>query len=184
MTSQIQIKDRQFTLSIPEKEILDAIRRIAVQMERELKDLQPLFICVLNGAFMFAADLMKMLNFPCEITFVRFKSYEGTNIGGQVREIQGLVEDIENRHVVILEDIIDTGRTVVRLKERISTLNPASVRIAALLFKPDALLEDVRPDYAAIRISNDFIVGYGLDYDGWGRNLRDIYQLRIMELRI
>jgi hypoxanthine phosphoribosyltransferase len=178
MTSQIRIKDKQFTLSISEEEISSAIRQTALQMEPELKDLRPLFICVLNGAFMFASDLLKQLNFPCEITFVRFKSYEGTNTDGHVREIQGLVESVAGRHVVILEDIVDTGHTIARLKERIAVLRPASLRVATLLFKPDAVVENVRPDYVAIRIPNDFIVGYGLDYDGWGRNLRNIYQLR------
>ncbi|MDR2628258.1 MAG: hypoxanthine phosphoribosyltransferase [Dysgonamonadaceae bacterium] len=178
MTQLVQIKDRQFVRFISEEKIVDAIRRIAAQMEADLKDLQPLFVCVLKGAFMFSSDLLKLLDFPCEITFVRLKSYEGTIAGSRVEEIQGLVEDVENRHVVILEDIIDTGRTVASLLVRMSALKPASVRVAALFFKPDAMVEDVRPDYAAIVIPNDFIVGYGLDYDGWGRNLKHVYRLK------
>jgi hypoxanthine phosphoribosyltransferase len=177
MTSHIQIKDKHFNLFISEKEILDAIRQTAIKMEQDLKDLQPLFICVLNGAFMFASDLLKLFDFPCEITFIRLKSYEGTQTDGRIKEVQGLIENIENRHVVILEDIIDTGHTIARLKTYIQSQQPASFRIASLLFKPDALLNDIQPDYAALRIPNDFIVGYGLDYDGLGRNLRNIYKI-------
>ncbi|MDR1121105.1 MAG: hypoxanthine phosphoribosyltransferase [Dysgonamonadaceae bacterium] len=178
MTSQIQIKDKHFNLFLSEKEILDAIRQTAIKMEQDLKELQPLFICVLNGAFMFASDLLKLFDFPCEITFIRLKSYEGTQTDGRVKEVQGLIEKIENRHVVILEDIIDTGHTVARLKAYILSQQPASFRVASLLFKPGALLNDIQPDYAAIHIPNDFIVGYGLDYDGLGRNLRNIYKIK------
>jgi hypoxanthine phosphoribosyltransferase len=177
MMSQIQIKDKYFSLFISEKEIADAIRQIAVDMEQDLKDLQPLFICVLNGAFMFASDLLKSFDFPCEITFVRLKSYEGTQTSGRIKEVQGLVENIENRHVVILEDIIDTGYTIARLQTYIQSQKPASLRIAGFLFKPEALLNDIQPDYTALRIPNDFIVGYGLDYDGLGRNLKNIYKI-------
>jgi hypoxanthine phosphoribosyltransferase len=178
MTHQIQINDKHFFLAFSEKEIMDAIRLVALQIELDVKNLQPLFICVLNGAFMFASDLLKCLDFPCEITFVRFESYEGTSTTGRVKEIQGLTENIENRHVIILEDVIDSGLTISYILERISAQRPASVRVASLLFKPAALRKDVKPDYAALIIPDYFIVGYGLDYDGWGRNLRNIYKIR------
>lgn len=175
--SKIQIKDKHFVLSIPEKEILASVAEIAKQINEDLKDKRPLFICVLNGAFMFASDLLKHLGFPCEVTFIRLKSYEGTSSSGQVKEVHGLIEDIENRHVVVLEDIIDTGHTIDNLRKYLLTKNPQSLRVATMLFKPEALVKDVRPDYAAMEIPNDFIVGYGLDYEGFGRNLRDIYRI-------
>ena len=175
--SRIAVKDKQFVLSISEKEIIGSITRIAEKMNQELKDKQPLFICVLNGAFMFASDLMKQLDFPCEITFIRLKSYEGTLTEGNVKEIQGLVENVEGRNVVIVEDIIDTGHTIDNLQKYLLSKKPQSVKIAALLFKPNALVRDVKPDYVAMEIPNDFIVGYGLDYDGYGRNLKDIYRV-------
>lgn len=175
--SRIQIKDKHFVLSIEEKEIVGAISGMAKQMNEELKDKQPLFICVLNGAFMFASDLLKQLEFPCEVTFIRLKSYDGTSTAGEVKEVHGLIEDVEDRNVVILEDIIDTGYTIENLQQYLLAKKPRSVKVASLLFKPKALIRDVTPDYVALEIPNDFIVGYGLDYDGYGRNLKDIYRV-------
>jgi len=175
--SKIQVKDKQFVLSIPEKDIVEAISKVAKQMGEDLRDKNPLFICVLNGAFMFASDLIKQFNFPCEITFIRLKSYEGTSTAGKVKEVHGLIEEIENRNVVVLEDIVDTGYTIENLQKYLLSKNPQSVKVATLLFKPKALLREVKPDYTALEIPNDFIVGYGLDYDGYGRNLKDIYRV-------
>lgn len=175
--SRIQIKDKHFVLSIPEAEIVAAINRVAKQMNEDLKDKQPLFVCVLNGAFMFASDLLKQLDFPCEVTFIRLKSYEGTSTAGNVKEVHGLIEEVENRNVVILEDIIDTGYTIENLQKYLIAKKTRSVKIASLLFKPDALIRDVKPDYVAMEIPSDFIVGYGLDYDGFGRNFKDIYRV-------
>jgi len=175
--SEIWVKDKKFCLFLSENEILKGITHIAEDISRDLKESDPLFICVLNGAFMFASDLIKQLDFPCELCFVRLKSYEGTKTGGNVKEIYGLIEDIKNRNVVILEDIIDTGYTMYGLMENLSKKKPASLRIATLLFKPAALRLAVKPDYIAIEIPNDFIVGYGLDYEGHGRNLRNIYKI-------
>lgn len=173
--SRIQIKDKHFVLSIPEADIVKAIAKVASQIENDLKEKNPLFICVLNGAFMFASDLLKQVNFPCEITFIRLKSYEGTSTAGEVKEVHGLIEEITGRHVVIVEDIIDTGYTIENLQNYLLAQNPQSISVATLLFKPKALIRDIKPTYTAMEIPNDFIVGYGLDYDGYGRNLRDIY---------
>ncbi|GHV20627.1 hypoxanthine phosphoribosyltransferase [Bacteroidia bacterium] len=174
----IQIKDKFFELFIPEEKILKEVQRVADQIGNDMLGKNPLFICVLNGAFMFASDLIKRLDFPCEVTFIRLKSYEGTGTEGLVKEIHGLIESVTDRNVVIVEDIIDTGHTICQLIETISKDNPASLKVATLLFKPEALKIKVSPDYVAMDIPSDFIVGYGLDYDGHGRNLRDIYKLR------
>jgi hypoxanthine phosphoribosyltransferase len=176
--TEVQLKDKKFELFIPEKVITKEIKRVAMNVARDMKEKNPLFICVLNGAFMFASDLIKRINVPCEVGFIRLKSYHGTQSSGSVKEIQGLVENIENRHVVIIEDIIDTGHTMSYLMNKLKTERPASVKIACLLFKPNALEIDIKPDYCALEIPNDFIVGYGLDYDGLGRNLKDIYKIK------
>lgn len=127
---------------------------------------------------MFASDLIGLFNHPCEVTFIRLKSYQGTDRSGKMKEIQGLTEDIKGRHIVIVEDIIDTGHTMSYLMKMLEEKEPASIKIATLLFKPKALQVDIKPDYVAKEIPNDFIVGYGLDYDGHGRNLRDIYKVK------
>ncbi|GHT10097.1 hypoxanthine phosphoribosyltransferase [Bacteroidia bacterium] len=176
--TEIRVRDKKFELFLPEDVILKGIKTVAESINRDLRDKNPLFICVLNGAFMFAADLMKQLDFPCEVSFIRLKSYQGTKAGGAVKEVQGLNESIENRHVVIIEDIIDTGHTMYYLMEKMKGEHPASLKVATLLFKPTALQSDIRPDYVAIEIPNDFIVGYGLDYDGHGRNLNSIYKIK------
>jgi len=176
--TNVQLKDKKFELLIPEKVIVKEIRRIAKEIERDMKDKYPLFICVLNGAFIFASELIKRMNFSCEVGFIRIKSYDGTQSSGSIKEMQGFVENIENRHVVIVEDIIDTGHTVSYLLNKLQVENPASIKIACMLFKPQALQTDTKPDYCALEIPNDFIVGYGLDYEGLGRNLKNIYKIK------
>lgn len=173
----VQIKDKQFGLTISEQEIQKAIQNIATRMNKDLKDKNPLFICVLNGAFMFAAELMKRLTIPLEVTFVKLSSYEGLMSTGKIKEVFGLTENISDRTIVIVEDIIDTGTTMANLIESLGSKNVAEVYVATLLLKPDALVNKVPLDYVAIEIPNDFIVGYGLDYDGYGRNLGAIYTL-------
>ena len=153
----IQIKDKRFTTFIPEEKILTEVARVADEINRDLSGSDPLFVSVLNGSFMFTADLMKRLDIPCEISFVK------------------LADDISGRTVVIVEDIVDTGLTMQRLLETLRAKNPKDIRIATLLVKPDKLQVDLKIDYVAMNIPNDFIVGYGLDYDGYGRNFRDIY---------
>lgn len=173
--STIQIKDKSFTTFITEDEILKEVSRVADEINRDLEGAEPLFLSVLNGSFMFTADLMKRVNIPCEISFVKLASYQGTSSTGKVKELVGLNEDIEGRTVVIVEDIIDTGFTMERLVETLRARNPKDIRIATLLVKPDKLQVKLDIDYVAMNIPNDFIVGYGLDYDGKGRNYRDIY---------
>ena len=173
----IQIKDKQFKTFIPEADILKEVARVADEINRDLADDNPLFISVLNGSFMFASDLMKYLVIPCEISFVKLASYEGTSSTGKVKELVGLNEDITGRTVVIVEDIVDTGLTMQRLLETLQALRPKEIRIATLLVKPDKLKVDLDIHYVAMRIPNDFIVGYGLDYEGFGRNYRDIYSV-------
>jgi len=171
----IQIKDKEFALSIPEIEILKAVKNVANQINNDLVGTNPLFICVLNGAFMFASDLMKEISFPCEITFVKLSSYDGLYTSGSVKEIIGLNESVVGRNVVVVEDIVDTGITMERILESLIAKGAKDIHVATFLQKPDALQRDIKIDYIAMKIPNDFIVGYGLDYDGYGRNLKDIY---------
>ena len=177
MSQIVTIKDRQFEKFIDFAQIQQAINKIAAEINEDLKDSQPIFLAVLNGSFMFAAELMKEINIPCEITFVRFSSYDGIETTNNVKRLIGLNEDIENRTVVILEDIVDSGNTIVELTTMLSQHNPKDVKVATLLFKPEALKREVTLDYVAMEIPNDFIVGYGLDYDGLGRNLKNIYKV-------
>ena len=172
---RIKLLDREFDLSIPYEKIDKAIEKIADKMNEELADKDPLMICILNGSFMFAADLMKKVDFPCEISFVKLSSYEGTGTTGTVKELIGLTENIEGRTIVILEDIIDTGITIEKIKKQLLGYSPKELKIASMLFKPEACKVDIDVDYLGLEIPNDFIVGYGLDYDGYGRNLPDIY---------
>ena len=175
MEKRVTLKDRTFRLSMPEADILAAVDRIAVRMTADLKDRQPLFLVVLNGAFMFAADLLKRVEIPAEVSFVKLSSYCGTESSGCVNEIIGLTQNVEGRTVVIVEDIVDSGLTMKRMTDMLRASGAGEIHIATLLSKPDALKYNVPLDYVAMEIPNDFIVGYGLDYDGLGRNLRDIY---------
>ena len=178
MKKVITIKDKQFDLFIEQAVIEQEIKRVADQMNAELEGRNPIFLVVLNGAFMFAAELMKRVSVSCEITFIRLASYRGTTSSQQVEEVLGLNENIEGRLVVIVEDIVDSGNTMSSLFKELKQFKPAEVKIATLLFKPAALTQKLHLDYVALEIPNDFIVGYGLDYDGYGRNLNDIYKVK------
>lgn len=173
----IKILDKDFQIYIPYEKINGAIVRIAEKMNEDLKGKEPLFISVLNGAFMFAADLFKELNFEAEISFVKFSSYQGMGTTGNVKKLIGLNESIEGRTVVILEDIVDSGYSMESLVAQLKALGPDEVKVATMLFKPKALVRDVKLDYVGLEIENDFIVGFGLDYNGRGRNLKDIYRV-------
>lgn len=177
MTQIVTIKDRQFEKFIDFEQIQTAIKKVATEINRDLHDKEPIFIAVLNGSFMFVGELMKEIDIECEITFVRFSSYQGLSSTNNVKELLGLTENIENRTVVVLEDIVDSGNTIVELKKALRKQNPKDIKVATLLFKPDALKQEVDLEYVAIEIPNDFIVGYGLDYDGYGRNLKNIYKV-------
>ncbi|MBO5549778.1 MAG: hypoxanthine phosphoribosyltransferase [Prevotella sp.] len=175
--SIVKIKDKTFKTSIPEAEILQHIKAVAARINKDMEGKNPLFLAVLNGSFMFAADLMKEITIPCEISFVKLASYQGVLSTGKVREVIGLNEDINGRTVVIVEDIIDTGRTMHQMLDSLQTRNPEAIHLCTLFVKPDKIEEPLDIEYAAFTIPNDFIVGYGLDYDQQGRNLREIYTL-------
>lgn len=175
--AKIKVIDKEFEISIPEEKILKAIDKVADKINRDLAGKNPLFVCVLNGAFMFASDLMKRISIPCEISFVKLASYSGTESTGTLKQLIGFNENIEGRTVVIIEDIVDTGNTMVKLFADIRKMNPADIRIATLLYKPEAYTKDITLDYVGLEIPNQFIVGYGLDYNGQARNLKDIYTL-------
>jgi hypoxanthine phosphoribosyltransferase len=174
---KITIKDKNFTVNIPSDTIQKRIEELAKQMNSDYKDKVPVFVCVLSGAFLFAADLFKRLTIDCEVSFIRVSSYSGTQSTGTVKSVVGISTDLKNRHVVVLEDIVDTGDTAVYLYEELKKHSPADVRFASLLLKPKALKHDVKVDYCGFEVPNDFLVGYGLDYDGLGRNYVDIYKL-------
>ena len=175
--SIIKINDRSFRVSLPESEIKERVRQLAQQMSKDLEGKNPLFLSVLNGAFIFAADLMREMTIPCEVSFVKLASYQGTTSTGKVQEVIGINENLSGRTVVIVEDIVESGQTMKRMIESIGTRNPASVQICALFFKPEKLKVDLTLDYVAFRIPDDFIVGYGLDYDQQGRGLKDVYTI-------
>lgn len=175
MNKQVKVRDRVFEVSLSEEKIKERVAQIAAEISKDLEGERPLFLAVLNGSFVFAADLMREVSIPCEITFVRMSSYVGTSSTGQVKELIGLKESIEGHTVVIVEDIIDSGLTMKDLLATLKAKNPKEVRIASLLVKPGNLKVDLDIPYCCFNIPNDFIVGYGLDYDGEGRNLKDIY---------
>ena len=175
--SIVTIKDKTFKTFIPEAEIKQRVKAVAEKINRDMADKNPLLLAVLNGSFMFAADLMRDITIPCEISFVKLASYQGTTSTGEITEVIGLNEDIAGRTVIIVEDIVDTGATMKRMIETLGTRNPESIHICTLLLKPDKLRVPLDIAYTAIEIPNDFILGYGLDYDQQGRNLRDIYTL-------
>lgn len=175
---QVKILDKTFKLYLPYEKIRSVVEEMADKMNEELLDKNPLFLCILNGSFMFAAELFKRINLvETEISFVKLASYSGDQTTGKVKQLIGLNEQIEGRTVVVLEDIVDTGITISNIREQLDKQNPKEVIIATLLLKPDALQKEVELDYVGLEIPNDFIVGYGLDYNGYGRNLIDIYSV-------
>jgi hypoxanthine phosphoribosyltransferase len=175
--SKIRIHDREFVKSISREEIDKEIKRVAAQINHDYAGKRPLFLGVLNGSFMFVADLLKNIELECEISFVKLSSYQGTETTGQVREVIGLSESLEGRDVIILEDIVDTGHTMHKMMQSLKNSNPASVEIASLFVKPARMQVPVDVKYTLFTIPDRFIVGYGLDYDGLGRNLPDVYDV-------
>jgi len=173
----IQILDKQFSHFITQDQIENSVKELAFRINEDYSGKDLVIVPVLNGAFMFAADLIKMLTINCEITFIKIASYQGTSSTGEVEEVLGLEKDISGRHVLIVEDIVDTGVTMNEVLKSLTELGPASIEIATFLQKPDALTRNLSLKYVGIKIPNKFVVGYGLDYDGYGRNLREIYVL-------
>ena len=175
--STVKIIDKTFKTSIAEEQIKQRVKELGQQISQDMDGKNPLLIGVLNGSFMFAADLLREITIPCEISFVKLASYEGILSTGKVKEVMGLNEDISGRTVIIVEDIVDTGRTMRQMLDSLSVRRPASIHICTLFVKPDKLEEPLNIDYAAFSIPNDFIVGYGLDYDQQGRGLKEIFTL-------
>ena len=176
--NSIKIKDKEFIPMISEVEIKERVKAVAGQISKDMAGKNPLLLAVLNGSFVFAADLMREITIPCEISFVKLASYQGTTSSGKVKEVIGINEDLSGRTVIIVEDIVESGLTMKRMIESIGTRNPESVHICTLLLKPDRLKTELNIEYTAFSIPNDFILGYGLDYDQQARGLRDIYVLR------
>ena len=171
----IRIKDKSFEVSIPNEEIQLKVKALAEKMNKDYAGKNPVFVCILNGAFVFMADLVRYLDFQPDIVFAKYSSYEGMNTTGKVKEVLGVSVDLEGKDVVVVEDIIDTGRTMSHVLPIFQAKGVASVKIATMLMKPEKLKCNIKVDYCAMEIPNDFIVGYGLDYDGLGRNYQDIY---------
>ena len=176
--ADVQIHDKIFTPFITAAQIQQRVAEMGALINTEYAGKKPLLIGVLNGSVIFMADLLRHIHSACEIGFIRVSSYQGTSSSGAVKNVMGLNDDLTGRDVIIVEDIIDTGDTAVYLIEEIRKKNPASLKFATILFKPAALKHDLRPDYVGFEIPPAFVVGYGLDYDGLGRNLADIYQLK------
>jgi hypoxanthine phosphoribosyltransferase len=173
----VKVHDKHFEPFISENAIQNEVSRIAKEMNGDLASKDPIFLGILNGAFMFASDLYKQLDFPCQITFLKLASYSGTQSTGTVKQLIGINRDLKDRVVVVLEDIVDTGVTLETIIRQLSGYQPAEIRVATFLHKPDATIKIVKLDYVGMEIPNDFILGYGLDYNGYGRNFKEIYRL-------
>ncbi len=176
---EVTYEGMTFEPYITAETIKNRIAEIGRDIVRDCGNTKPLFICVLNGAFPFASDLFREVeDIDAEITFVRLKSYDGMGSTGKVKEMMGLKENIEGRNVIVVEDIVDTGRTIAGLLETLRERKPAALKVATLLYKPDALEFDIKPDYIGFEIPKKFIIGFGLDLNGLARNLKDIYVLK------
>lgn len=173
----IKVKDKEFRIFITAGKIEMVVQQIADQLNHDYVEKNPLFMAVLNGSFMFAADLLRKITIPSQVSFVKFASYSGTSTTANVKELIGINEEIRSRNVIVLEDIIDTGITLDLLLNELIKYEPADVKIACLCHKPDAFVKSFKIDYSGMSIPNEFIVGYGLDYDGYGRNFPDIYKI-------
>lgn len=173
----VKAHDLYFKPFITKEQIAERIKLVGQQLSSDYKDKIPLFISILNGAYIFASDLTRAYSGDCEIAFVKLSSYSGLQSTGEVQELIGLNIDIQDRHVIVVEDIIDTGNTLSKFLKTLENLQPASVELASLLLKPDALKYPLDVKYLCFEIENKFVIGYGLDYNELGRNLPDIYQL-------
>lgn len=175
--SSITVHDKEFISYISSQEIDEQVARVAAEINRDYTGKKPLFIAILNGAFIFAADLFKCITLEAEICFIKLASYKGVKSTGKVITAIGLDVDLYNREVIIVEDIVDTGKTLAQFLPQLEHHHPASLKIASLLHKPDAMIHPIKIDYLGFTIPNKFVIGYGLDYDGLGRNIKEIYQL-------
>jgi hypoxanthine phosphoribosyltransferase len=175
--NEIKLLDREFSVYITEDEIQSRVTALAEKINEDLKGQDVLFFGILNGVFLFAADLFRQITLDCQVSFIKLASYDGTSSTGKIKELIGWNEDITGKTVIVIEDIVDTGATLERVIGELKLRKAADVRICALLFKPEAYTRDIPIDYIGFEIPNSFVVGYGLDYDGYGRNLRAIYKL-------
>lgn len=174
--SRIKLWDRHFTPFISAEDIAKRVKAMANTISLDYAGKRPIFVAVLNGSLHFASDLTRHFDDKCEISFVKYTSYQGMQSTGKLQQILGLQESVFGRHVILLEDIVDSGLTLAGIFESLAGLDPLSIRTATLLFKPKALRYSVKPDYVGFEIGNEFVVGYGMDYNGLGRNLPDLYQ--------
>jgi hypoxanthine phosphoribosyltransferase len=177
MEQLITIKDKEFKPFITKERITEAVNKIANAINSELAGELPIFLVVLNGSFMFAADLLKEINIPCEVSFVKLASYSGLNSTGNASELIGLTENVEGRTIVIVEDIVDSGITIDKLISMLKKKNARQVRVATALFKPGSYKKECKVDYIGFSIPDKFVIGYGMDYNGLGRNLKEIHVL-------
>lgn len=174
---EIRVLDKKFREFIPERDIKERIVKIADEINKVFAGKEVFFLGILNGAFLFAADLIRNIDLKARISFVKLASYEGTDSSGRIKELIGWNEDIRNKYVIVIEDIVDTGNTLERIVDELVIRKPSEIKIATLLLKPDAYKKDITIDYIGFKIPNDFVIGYGLDYNGYGRNLPSIYML-------
>lgn len=174
---KIMVKDKEFAPFISEHKIQRVVKQISHQVNQDMAGKVPLFLVILNGAFIFASDLLRKITVDCDITFVKLASYEGTSTTASVKELIGLGEVVKDRTVIIVEDIIDTGITMDHVIQMLQRMEASEVKVAAMFFKPDAFQKDFRIDYKGMDIPSDFVVGYGLDYDGFGRNHPCLFRL-------
>lgn len=176
--SELKVLDKSFVPFLSEAVLQEKIKEIATQINNDYQGKKPLFVAILNGSFMFAADLFKSITVDAEICFIKLASYKGTQSTGHVITAIGLDSNITDRHIIVVEDIIDTGKTLHTFLPQLVNQHPASLKVATLLHKPEATQFDMQIDYCCFSIPNKFVVGYGLDYDGFGRNTKEIYQLK------
>jgi hypoxanthine phosphoribosyltransferase len=179
MKEIVKVHDKEFELFIDSSEISEMVDRLSMKLSNDLKGKDVIFVGILNGAFIFAADLIRRIEMNCSISFVKTASYKGTHTTGHVETLIGLGQEVRGKTVVIVEDIIDTGLTLESVLKQIESLHPAEIFVVALLFKCEACIKDIRIDYLGREIPNDFVIGYGLDYNEYGRNLNDIYKIRV-----
>jgi len=175
--NNVEVLDKEFSIYLTEKEILDRVKEVAEQINKDFADKDPIFMGILNGSFMFASDLYKNINIDSQITFLKLASYQGTTSSGKIKRLIGINEDIKDKTVLVIEDIVDTGNTLDSIIKQLKGYEPKEIKIITLLYKPEAYSKDFTIDYQCFSIPNDFILGYGLDYDGYGRNLKNIYKI-------
>lgn len=178
MENTVTVHGKEFELFISSSEISGMVHKLALTLNNDLSGKDVVFVGILNGAFIFAADLIRQIKYNCRISFVKTASYKGTHTTGQVQTLIGLGDEIKGKTVVVIEDIIDTGLTLEEVLKQLKSHHPKEILVVALLFKCDACIKDVKIDYLGREIPNDFVIGYGLDYDGHGRNLHDIYKIK------